>query len=263
MEEDTARLCAAYAQSGRDVVNIVQLACGSAYIDSRARVERRDIEWVSRTCNYSMRIEQNIDPEPHVGRIAALAVTSVGSGSVLEIECTAVRTEKGKGSLVFNGAVEEEELELRGRKLRRRSTAFSSLQNVIGAFRECFEVDCRDYDICINIPGGVPMDGPSAGVALAVVLMSAITDRPPEACLALTGEVAICGDILPVGGVREKLNAAIAAGAKRILVPESNYEETFSELAADIIPVSDIAEVMQLAFGMPRQNGALVAVHMA
>jgi Lon-like ATP-dependent protease len=210
-----------------------------------------------------MRIEQNIDPEPHVGRIAALAVTSVGSGSVLEIECTAVRTEKGKGSLVFNGAVEEEELELRGRKLRRRSTAFSSLQNVIGAFRECFEVDCRDYDICINIPGGVPMDGPSAGVALAVVLMSAITDRPPEACLALTGEVAICGDILPVGGVREKLNAAISAGAKRILVPESNYEETFSELAADIIPVSDIAEVMQLAFGMPRQNGALVAVHMA
>jgi Lon-like ATP-dependent protease len=221
MEEETARLCAIYAQSGRDVVNIVQLACGSAYMEKRTRVEQRDIEWVARTCNYSMRVEQNIDPVPRVGKIAALAVTSLGSGSVLGIECTAVRTEKGKGSLVFNGAVEEEELELRGRKLKRRSTAFSSLQNVIGAFRECFEVDCRDYDICINIPGGVPMDGPSAGVALAVALMSAITDRPPEACLALTGEVAIRGDVLPVGGVREKICAAITAGAKRILVPEA------------------------------------------
>lgn len=263
IDENIARLCASYAQSGRDVVNIVQLACGTAYVEGRNRIEKQDVEWVARTCNHSLRVEQNINPTPRIGRIAGLAVTGIGTGSVLEIECSARHAEKGKGTLTFNGAVEEEELEIRGRKLRRKSTAFSSLHNVVGAFRECFGVDCRDYDICVNIPGGVPMDGPSAGAALAVALMSAITSRPPEACLALTGEIAICGDILPVGGIREKINAAIEAGAKRIIIPEANYEETFSELKAEIIPVSDIAEVMQAAFGMQEDSSSQSVVHSA
>ena len=155
------------------------------------------------------------------------------------------------GTLSLGGMVEEEELEVRGRRLRRKGTARVSAETACEAFLRCFDIDCRDYDISFNVPGGIPMDGPSAGIALCVALMSAITGKPPVPLLALTGEVTGRGEVRPVGGVADKLAAAVEAGAKLIVIPEANYEESFDSLPVQVVPVTDIVAVMRAAFGIP------------
>lgn len=248
------RLCAMYAGSGRDVVNIIQLASGAAYAERRVEIQEADIRWVARTCNYALRQQFHLRELPDAGICAGLAVTGVGQGSVIEIECMATPAPKGNGKLVISGVIEEEELELRGRRLKRKSTARSSIENVIGALKKRLDIDCTDYDIHINIPGGIPMDGPSAGAALTVAIVSAVTGKAPTQKIALTGEMSIHGDILAVGGVREKVNAAIEAGAQLIVIPSENYEEAYAAMHARIEPVSDIQQVIRLAFDLQRHH---------
>lgn len=244
-------LCAMYSASGRDTVNIIQMASGAAYGEGRSEILPRDIEWVAHTCGYALHLEPHLPETARIGVAPGLAVTGMGQGTVLTIECTARRAETGKGTMELTGVVEEEELELRGRRLRRKSTACASIENVQGAFLDRMGVDCRDYDIRVNIPGGVPMDGPSAGIALAAAVMSAITNHALQPLLALTGEIGIHGDVLPVGGVRAKIEAAIRAGAHAVVIPKDNWEDSFLELPIEIHTAEDIAEVMRFAFGMP------------
>ena len=123
---------------------------------------------------------------------------------------------KGQGKLRLLGMVEEEEINLRSRKLRRKGTALASAQNAALCFMTRFGLDISDYDITFNVPGGIPMDGPSAGIALCVALMSAITLKPPIPMLAMTGEITSRGEVKPVGGVREKL-AEQGARVRRML----------------------------------------------
>ena len=94
----------------------------------------------------------------------------------------------------------------------------------------------------------MPADGPSAGIAVAIALWSAVTDTPPLTLLAATGEVTIHGDVRPVGGVREKIEAAIEAGAERILLPRENYDSEFSAFPCEILPVATVADVLAIAF---------------
>ena len=254
MGEKAVEACAAYSASGRDAVNIVQLAGGAAMEEGRMAITESDVLWVARTCHHSRRVTQQISQTPAVGVVAGMAVTGAGQGAAIEIECTAQLTARGTGTLTLGGMVEEEEFDLRGRKLRRKGTARVSAENVKEAFRRCFDLDLRDYDVCFNVPGGAPMDGPSAGIALAVALMSAITGKPPVQGIALTGEVTPRGEVRPVGGVREKLLAAIEAGASVLVIPEANWEDTFSEFPAEIITATSIAQVMRTAFDVPRDE---------
>lgn len=245
IEAEAVQRTALHAQSGRDAVNIVQLACGLAHDEGRDNVTRLDVDWVARTCNYIPRVESRIAKHARVGVSNALAVMGAGQGMVMEVECIAI---PGKGTLTLNGLVEEEELNLKDRKLRRKGTARCSVENVLTAFREVLSQDCRDCDIFINVPGGMPVDGPSAGVAIAIALLSARIGRPANDFVASTGEVTMTGEIRPVGGVREKIQAAIAAGAMRVLIPAANWEDSFAGLPAEIIPVEHLSEVVEYAF---------------
>lgn len=242
-------LCAAYSASGRDAVNIVQLAAGIAYGEKRKEILPKDVEWVAHTCGYAPHMETRMPGAPRPGTAAGLAVTGMGQGMAIMIECSARRAENGGGRLEMTGVVEEEELEMRGRRLRRKSAACASMENVQGALFERMGIDCREYEIHINIPGGVPMDGPSAGTALAVAVASAVLGRAPLPGIALTGEMGVHGDVLPVGGVRAKIEAAIRAGANTVVIPKENFEESFSELPIEIKTVSDISEAFLYAFG--------------
>ncbi|MDR0840729.1 MAG: AAA family ATPase [Christensenellaceae bacterium] len=253
LESGTGELCATYCASGRDVVNMIQLAGGAAYAEGRRHIAQGDIRWVAQISNCRQRHAQRIPAAPGVGSSIGLGVTGEGTGAVIEIECTARPAPQGSGSLDVSGAVEYEELELRGRKLGRKGTARTSAENVLCAFGKRFGLECGGYDIRFSMPGGMPMDGPSAGIALAVALMSAVSGKAPVASLALTGEITVQGGVRPVGGVREKLIAAVAAGAKTILIPKANYEPQFDELDAEIIAVEDIAEVMRVAFDIPHE----------
>ena len=251
MDEDALTACAQYSASGRDAVNIVQLAGGAAMEEGRARILESDVLWVAQVCRHARRIVNKISDVPRAGVCAGLAVAGAGQGAVIEIECSAIRAVRGMGTLSLGGMIEEEELEVRGRRLRRKGTARVSAETACEAFMRCFNLDCRDYDISFNVPGGVPMDGPSAGMALCVALMSAITGKAPVALLALTGEITSRGEVRPVGGVSDKLAAAAEAGAKVIIIPDVNYEESFENLPARIVPVSDIVSVMRAAFDIP------------
>lgn len=251
MDENALTACAQYSASGRDAVNIVQLAGGAAMEEGRSRILESDVLWVAQVCRHARRIVNKISDIPRAGVCAGLAVASAGQGAVIEIECSAMRAVRGTGTLSLGGMVEEEELEVRGRRLRRKGTARVSAETACETFMRCFNLDCRDYDISFNVPGGVPMDGPSAGIALCVALMSAITGKAPVSLVALTGEVTSRGEVRPVGGVPDKLAAAVEAGAKIVVIPEANYEESFENLPARIVPVNNIIDVMRTAFDIP------------
>lgn len=254
MGEEAVALCAQYCSSGRDAVNMVQLGSGAAYDEGRREITVRDVEWVASVSRCVRRVTAKMPEHPRAGVSVGLGVGGAGQGAIIEIECVAEPTEKGRGTLDLGGVVETEEIELRQRKLKRKSTALASAENVLRVFQKRFLVDCRDYDIRFNIPGGMPMDGPSAGIALAVALMSALTGKPAAKGLALTGEITVQGEVRPVGGVHEKLEAAVLAGATTILVPVDNYEEHSMKFdATEVLPVSDITEVMRFAFSIPHE----------
>ena len=248
MDSEALYYAALYAQSGRDVVNIVQLSCGLAHDENRMSVLREDVEWVARICNYTPRMECHMPKEPRVGTANALAVAGAGQGMVLEIECAVAPAKSGRGLLTLNGIVEEEELNFRDRRLKRKSTARGSVENVVSALSRFANMDQTKLDIQFNIPGGIPVDGPSAGVAIFIALLSAYTGKAASHTLASTGEVTISGEIRPVGGVREKIMAAEAAGATRVLVPLANWEESFSEFKVEVIPVETTREAVSHAF---------------
>ena len=263
IEPEALYKSALHAHSGRDAVNIVQLACGIAHGEGRSSVEQKDIDWVARTCNYSPRMESHMPKHPRVGTANGLAVAGAGQGIVLEIECVAVRARDGNGSLALNGIVEEEELNLQDRKLRRKSTARGSVENVVAALSELLQEDCMRSHIRFNIPGGIPVDGPSAGVAMSIALISALKGQAADHLLAATGEITISGEVRPVGGVREKLEAAAAAGATRVLIPAANWEDEFEEIGVQVIPVEQLAEVVRIAFPgitIPDQDNVVAAM---
>jgi Lon-like ATP-dependent protease len=132
--------------------------------------------------------------------------------------------------------------------LKRKSTARGSVENVVAALSRHMKQDCSRAHVRFNIPGGIPVDGPSAGVAMAIALYSALTNRAADHLLAATGEITISGDVRPVGGVREKLEAAAAAGATRVIIPVANWEDDFADIGVEVLPVEQLAEVVRIAF---------------
>jgi len=108
---------------------------------------------------------------------------------------------------------------------------------VLTALRKTTGLPTQDYDLHINFPGGIAVDGPSAGVAVATAVYSTIKNIPVDNQVAMTGEISIQGRAMPVGGVMAKVEAALQAGIKRVLVPKDNYQEIFRQLTGiEIIP---------------------------
>ena len=109
----------------------------------------------------------------------------------------------------------------------------------------------KDYDLHINFPGGVPIDGPSAGISIATAIVSAIRGIPVDHRIAMTGEMSIHGKVKPIGGVLAKVEAAIQAGAKKIIIPAENWLGVFEGLVdAEVIAVDRIEEVLMHALSL-------------
>ena len=129
--------------------------------------------------------------------------------------------------------------------MRRKSLARSSVENVLTVLRANFGLRPQDYDIHVNFPGGVPIDGPSAGVSIVTAIYSAITKLKVRHDVAMTGEVSIHGKVKPVGGVVAKIEAARLAGVKKVLIPKDNWQDIFADMQElTIQPVADIEEVI-------------------
>ena len=127
---------------------------------------------------------------------------------------------------------------------RRKSTAWGSAENVKTLLAELgFPLGARNLHI--NFPGGAPVDGPSAGVAMAVVAIRALTGQKVDGACAVTGEVSVLGQVKPVGGVPEKLEAARLAGIRKVFIPAENDMETLHGLGMEIRCVTELRQVLE------------------
>jgi len=240
-----------YATNGREAVNIVQLAAGLAMTDNKEELGAADVEWVVSSSQLSPRPEKKVPGQPQIGFVNGLAVYGPNLGTLLEIEVTAIRaSEPGKGVFNITGVVDEEEVGGGSRTLRRKSMARGSVENVLTVLRR-LDMTPDDYDLHINFPGGVPIDGPSAGISMATAIASAINRIPVDNRLAMTGEVSIHGNVKPIGGVVAKVEAAVQAGVTKVIIPRENWQELFTSLEGiTIVPVDTIEDVLHEALGV-------------
>jgi ATP-dependent Lon protease len=187
------------------------------------------------------------EEEDRVGQVTGLAWTEVG-GDLLTIE-TAIVPGKGKATRTGRlGDVMQESIEAAMTVVRSRS-------EMLGIAPEVY----KEHDFHIHVPeGATPKDGPSAGGAMCVSIVSAITGIPVKANVAMTGEITLRGEILPIGGLKEKLLAALRGGIEIVLIPKEN-ERDLAEIPdnikenLDIQPVRWIDEVFEVALkSMPK-----------
>jgi len=159
-------------------------------------------------------IPEEVLKKDQVGVATGLAWTAVG-GDVLFIEALKM---KGKGSLVLTGQL--------GDVMRESAQAAYSYAKSRARELEINEEDFGTYDLHIHIPeGAIPKDGPSAGITLATAMVSALSSRPVRKDVAMTGEITLRGNVLPVGGVKEKVLAARRARVSTIILPQQNRRD--------------------------------------
>jgi ATP-dependent Lon protease len=182
------------------------------------------------------------DEENRVGQVTGLAWTQVG-GELLTIESAVV---SGKGKQTYTGKLGDVMQE----SIQAAVTVVRSRSEVFGIDLEFFS----NHDFHVHVPeGATPKDGPSAGIAMCTALISAITDTPVRSDVAMTGEITLRGEVLAIGGLKEKLLAAHRGGIKTVIIPHENEKdlvEISDEVKAGltICPVKWIDEVVDIAF---------------
>lgn len=245
--EYEAGLCgriAAYACGGRDTVNLVQSLTSLAWMEGKRCVTAADLEWAVETGKYQPILQRKIPEKPRIGQVNGLGVQAVGGGMLLLVEAL---VQKGSGGLTVTGILEEEEIKSRQGSGRRKSNARSAAENVL-TLMEQFGFSKEEYSVHLNFPGGIPVDGPSAGTAMFLAVYSAFTETPVPNDIALTGEIGLHGQVLPVGGVEEKLEAAGEAGARCVFIPAENWKEAYERLELQVIPVQSVEEILEQVF---------------
>jgi len=197
------------------------------------KVARRIAEGNKRTVRISLKnlheflgapkvIPEEVLKKDQIGVATGLAWTAVG-GDILFIEALRV---KGKGGLVLTGQL--------GEVMRESAQAAFSYAKSRAKELEINEEDFSQYDIHIHIPeGAIPKDGPSAGITLAVAMVSVLSQRPVRKDVAMTGEITLRGNVLPIGGVKEKVLAARRARVSTIILPTQNRRD-LDEIPKDL-----------------------------
>ncbi|MDD6795528.1 MAG: ATP-dependent protease LonB [Clostridiaceae bacterium] len=249
VDEDSKRIIGDYCYNGREVVNLIQLASGIAVNEGRKNIQQSDIEWVIENGQYTKRIEVKINNKPEIGVVNGLAVYGANQGIAMQIEVSAKKVEEGLGKLKISGIVEEESISDSKRRMKRKSTAISSVENVFTVLNNIFGLKCDNYNIHINFPGGMPVDGPSAGIAIATAVYSAIKNKKVDNHIAMTGELGVLGGVKPIGGIKAKIKGAKKAGANIVIIPKENWSDSFDEIKdIKIYTVENIKEVFEKVF---------------
>lgn len=239
LEPGVAELIARHTIEGRKAINILSDAYSLAvYRKTSLKGITISLEQVkeaigtSRITAYEML--DNVSGW-EIGHAYGLAVSGF-IGSTVEIEAMAYEArEKGKGTIRFN--------ETAG------SMAKDSVFNAASVIRKVTGRAMMDYDIHVNVVGGANIDGPSAGAAITLALLSAIENRPVRQDTAITGEISLGGRLKPVGGIHEKIYGAIRKGIQRVIIPSDNAKEVPSGLTGiTVCPCASIEEVRDLMY---------------
>lgn len=194
-------------------------------------VTREQVLEVVRTSRLTPHATHKASQRLEVGRVHGLGVLGY-VGSVLEIEAMAFPArEPGKGILRFNDTA--------------GSMAKDSVFNAAAVVRQISGKDLRDFDVHINVVGGGRIDGPSAGLAITLAIISAVEELPLRQDVAMTGEVSIRGGVKPVGGIYEKIYGAKQAGMAKVLIPAENARDMVARVGGiEVVPVETVADAL-------------------
>ncbi|NKF08238.1 Lon family ATP-dependent protease [Clostridium gasigenes] len=240
LEDGVAEFISRYTIEGRKAVNILSDAYGySLYTTDNSiednTIKLKDVEEVISIGRYSpYEIIEDID-NSKIGQVHGLGVSGF-IGSTLEIEAVVFPAKKkGFGTIKFNDTA--------------GSMAKDSVFNAASVIRRITEKEIRDYDIHVNVVGGGKIDGPSAGAAITVCIISALLEKPIRQDIAITGEISLRGNIKPVGGIFEKIYGARRKGIKLVAIPKANEKEIPLGLDdIDVIALDHIDELLKIVF---------------
>ncbi len=229
LDREISKIC-------RKVVKDIQLE----KLDKKIKVNSRNVTKYLGVKKFRYGIAEEND---QVGQVTGLAWTEVG-GELLTIEAAVV---PGKGKLTHTGKLGEVMQE----SIQAAMTVVRSRVKSLGITDPDFH---QNRDIHIHVPeGATPKDGPSAGIGMCTALISALTDIPVKSTVAMTGEITLRGEVLPIGGLKEKLLAAHRGGIKTVIIPEENRKDLVEipaniKSALDIQPVRWFDQVVEIAF---------------
>ncbi|MBX3708772.1 MAG: endopeptidase La [Gammaproteobacteria bacterium] len=239
LEREISKIC-------RKVVKEVLLKTKS----ENAQVEPEDLEHYLGVKRYRFDLAEQQD---QIGQVKGLAWTEVG-GELLSIEAIVL---SGKGKTIYTGQLGE----IMQESIQAALSVVRARFALLGVPKNFFD----KHDIHIHVPeGATPKDGPSAGISMCTALVSVLTNLPVRSDFAMTGEITLRGEVLPIGGVKEKLLAAHRSGIKNVIIPIENVKdlkEIPDNIKQDLIikPVRWIDEVLNLAISgypqrLPRKN---------
>ncbi|BDR68487.1 ATP-dependent protease [Clostridium tetani] len=242
LEEGVAEVISRYTIEGRKAINIladvygyVLYNKGILITEDKIKIGMDDLKEVisiNRLIPYEKLQKEN---KPEVGHVYGLGVSGY-IGSTIEIEAAIFEAqEKGKGQVRFNDTA--------------GSMAKDSVFNAASVIRKITKKDLRDYDIHVNVIGGGRIDGPSAGAAITVCIISALLDKPIKQDIAITGEISLKGKVKPVGGIFEKIYGARRKRIKTVVIPKENLREAPQGLDdIQIKAVDNIEELLDIVF---------------
>ena len=240
LEDGVAKKISNYTFEGRKAVNILTdtygyaLHCGKEFIDN-LEIKLSDLEEVISIGRYTPFERLRDTNKREIGHVYGLGVSGF-LGSTIEIEAAVFPAKKkGTGVVRFNDTA--------------GSMAKDSVFNAASVIRNLTDKDIKDYDVHVNVIGGGKIDGPSAGAAITICIISSLLNKPIRQDIAITGEISLQGKIKPVGGIFEKIYGARRMGIKLVLVPKDNKKEIpLNTEDIEVKTIESIEELMDIAF---------------
>jgi Lon-like ATP-dependent protease len=244
----------------RDLGGLVRVAGDIARAEGKEYVERQDVleakersrsieqqladTMIDRRKDYELRVNEG----DATGRANGLAVMGEDSGIVMPVMAEVAPSQAG-GQVIATGQLQE--------------MAEESVQNVSAIIKKFSDEDLSEKDIHIQfVNDGIEVDGPSASITISTAVISALENMPISQNVVMTGSLSVRGDVLPVGGVTHKIEAAAKAGFDTVIIPAANeqdvmIEDEFDEMV-EVVPVSHISEVLDIALaGEPEKDGLI------
>ena len=240
LEDGVAQKISNYTFEGRKAVNILTdtygyaLHCSKEFIDD-LEIKLSDLDEVISIGRYTPFERLTNINKREIGHVYGLGVSGF-LGSTIEIEAAVFPAKKkGTGVVRFNDTA--------------GSMAKDSVFNAASVIRNLTDKDIKDYDIHVNVIGGGKIDGPSAGAAITICIISSLLNKPIRQDIAITGEISLQGKVKPVGGIFEKIYGARRMGIKLVLIPKDNEKEIpLNTEDIEVKTIESIEELMDIAF---------------
>ena len=240
LEDGVAKKISNYTFEGRKAVNILTDTYGYALYSNKENVNNieiklSDLDEVISIGRYIPFERLDDLDKREIGNIYGLGVSGF-LGSTISIESAVFPAKKkGAGTVRFNDTA--------------GSMAKDSVYNAASVIRNITDKDIKDYDIHVNVIGGGKIDGPSAGAAITLCIISSLLKKPIRQDIAVTGEISLQGKIKPVGGIFEKIYGAKRMGINLVLIPKDNEKEIpVNNSGIEVKAIESINELMEIAF---------------